>query len=69
MIASLSEKQCKAASHFKALRAKSNNKIYSVRQELSECVGVRVLASGFSDNPDNLCKTIKEALTPQRMVW
>jgi hypothetical protein len=53
MIASLSEKQCKAASHFKALRAKSNNKIYSVCRELSECVGVRVLASGFSDNLDN----------------
>jgi hypothetical protein len=60
MIASLSEKQCKAASHFKALRAKSNNKIYSVWQELSEGVGVRVLASGFSDNPDNLCKQSKK---------
>jgi hypothetical protein len=56
MIASLSEKQCEAASHFKALRAKSNNKIYSVWRELSECVGVRVLVSGFSDNLDNSCK-------------
>jgi hypothetical protein len=60
MVGSLSEKQCKAAWHFKALRAKSNNKIYSIWQELSECVGVRVLASGFSDNPDNLCKQSKK---------
>jgi hypothetical protein len=60
MIASLSEKQCKAASHFKALRAKSNNKMYSVWQELSECVGVRVLACGFSDNLYNSCKQSKK---------
>ena len=58
MIASLPEKPCEDASHSKALHAKSDNKIYSVSQELSE--RVRVLGIAFRDNLANSNKHSKK---------